>query len=727
MLTELQELQVFNMDEVVRQTIYHGTADITNLVTSTRFTQRENGVTDLEFTTATEGKARFDININDRISVAYDDGVHGNRKVFDGYIENKEHSISEQGEFVKFFTTDSVCAVLKRMIVNLDFGTQSRIGMLNPNVDQKLSNVILQILHDYVARVSGNPINQNKPNSFSDFKTNYWINDGYIWKEPNSIKFPFLSMKYCNALEAITNLAKLYGALSFKRAIDTNGTQPYRGVHWISDAENNLIIAPVGNHDVQSTAGNQIAGLWHTYANNGAVLTFGQDDILSFNFVEEAPLANLVYVSGKYKWPPNDELTENSAKYWGNSWGISGFPIQLQMPGSQISDSTIAVSRNKKSLKLMANAPNPNTTACYNLIPAANSWESITNLISSDTAASLFYTPINAEFLNLITPESPAYINFTCYKDPDVTRTNVLLMNNLGFTTNGNTTTYSTPKCFSKQFNVGGDNVERVSVEILYEDIVNDPIATWKPHGAELPSPINPNPAKPDWNSIKYLGFTFRKSGVLPGTRDMSLYIDDLSLSGSVIRGVTDANMWSLTEDVGDGYWVRNRRMNPAYKFPLRMFTVKDSLAFSDNLLSEPQSSDSLYLSALAHLIQYGSPMIRGTVTIPLNTNYLAGQFLRIKNGRDSNWYKDSNADYKTFRITDVTHSFSESGAITTLNVCNDLINGTPRQNNEYTEAVRALSPRWQDQTFASLFTENSWDNDAYIAASRVNLSKIDF
>ena len=709
-------------DQNVKQTIYHGTTNITGLVTSTRFTQRENGVTDLEFTTAIDNGTRFDININDRISVAYDDDVHGNKKVFDGYIENKEHTVSPQGEFVKFLATDSVCAVLKRMIVNLDFGTQSRIGMLNPNVDQKLSNAILQILHDYIARVSGNPINKNKPNSFSDFKTNYWINDDYIWQEPNSIKFPFLSMKYCNALEAITNLVKLYGALSFKRAIDTNGTTPYRGVHWISDAENNLIIAPVGNHDVASTTGNQIAGLWHTYANNGQVLTFGQDDILSFNFVEEAPLANLVYVAGKYKWPPNDELTENSAKYWGNSWGISGFPIQLQMPGSQISDSTIAVSRNKKSLKLMANAPNPNTTACFNLITPTNSWESITNLVSSDTAASLFYTKINAEFINLVTPNSPAYINFTCYKDPDVRRVNLLLMNNLGY----DGVNYSEPLCFSKQVTLGDDTVEKISAEILYEDIVNDPIATWKPHGGNG-GPFGDMFPKPNWNNIKFFGISFRKGGILPGSRDMSIYVDNLSFSGSMIRGVTDANMWSESTLSGDGYWSRTRPMNPTYKYPLKMFTVRDSLAFSDNLLAEPQSSDSLYLSALAHLIQYGSPMIRGTISIPLNTNYTAGQFLRLKNDRQADWYKDDGKDYKTFRITDVTHSFNESGAITTLNVCNDLINGTPRQNNEYTEAVRSLSPRWQDQTFASLFTENSWNNDAYIAASSVNLAKIDF
>lgn len=55
------------------------------------------------------------------------------------------------------------------------------------------------------------------------------------------------------------------------------------------------------------------------------------------------------------------------------------------------------------------------------------------------------------------------------------------------------------------------------------------------------------------------------------------------------------------------------------------MFAVRNSLSFSDNLLTEPQSSDIFYLSALAYLIQYGSAMIRGTVTIPLNTNYLAG------------------------------------------------------------------------------------------------------
>jgi hypothetical protein len=727
MPVELKVLQVFKMDEIVRQTIYHGTSDITNLVTSTRFTQRENGVTDLEFTTAIDNGARFDININDRISVAYDDGVHGNKKVFDGYIENKEHAISSQGEFVKFFATDSVCAVLKRMIVNLDFGTQSRIGILNPNVDQKLSNAVLQILHDFVARVSGNPINQDKPNSFSDFKTNYWINDGYIWQEPNSVKFPFISLKYCNALEAVTNLVKLYGALSFKRAIDTNGTNPYRGVHWIPDAENNLLLAPVGNHDVESTTGNQIAGLWHTYANNGTVLTIGTDPIVSFSFVEEAPYANLVYVAGKYQFPSGDELTEpvqaqgtiGGANIW-KQYQKQTFPptnIATRLTKTDnITDSKIAITKNKYSLKLLARPAY--LTGFNDLVWQPNGFDVqdsvLVSEITTESAPALFLAPINGEFTKLITPDSSANINFSIYKDNGVTRTNLVLLNKIN---TGSSTDPAYQDCdgFCMRFDTPEEVVQRQTLDLTYDDIAFAPTTKWVKIG-------NGN-----WDNIKYIGFSYRVDALHMGFVDRSIYVDDLFLGGSMIRGVTDQNMWSLTEDVGDGYWIRNRRMNPAYKYPLRMFTVRDSLASSDNLLSEPQSSDSLYLSALAHLIQYGSPMIRGTLSIPLNTNYIAGQFLRIKHGRDSNWYKDNNADYKTFRITSVTHSFSEQGAFTTLEVCNDLINGTPRLENDYTTAVRALSPRWQDQTFASLFTENSWDNDAYIAASRVNLSKIDF
>ena len=662
-------------------TIYHDTVDISNNIISLRYTNRENAVTDLEFTTAHESVPLFNIQVNDRISLALDDGT-GNKKIFDGYVENKEYQLSTDVEFVKFLCTDAACAVLKRMTVNFDYGTQSRDSDSNHNAN--LSNAVLRVLHDCVARVNVVPVISPYWSRTSQYRTNYWINDGYIWLETQSVSFPFISLKYCNGLEAVNNLVRLYGALSFKRSIDSNGQIPYRGVHWVTDEENNLLVAPVGNHDVQSTSGNQIAGRWKTYANNQEVLD--ATECINFSLEEEAPYANFVYCAGKYKWPPNDELTENSAKYWGNSWGISGFPIQLQMPGNQVSDSTIAVSKNKKSLKLMANVPNPNTTACYNLIPNSNSWESITDLISGDTAASLFYTPINAEFLKLVTPESPAYINFTCYKDPDVTRTNVLLMNDLGLTTNGNSTAYSTPKCFSKQFNVGGDSVERVSVEILYEDIVNDPIATWKPHGAELPSPINPNPAKPDWDSIKYLGFSFRKGGLLPGTRDMSLYIDDLSLSGQVIRAVTDSEMWSST--------VEGFKQNPKYKYPLRMYTVRDDLAFSDNLKTEPDywATDSLYLSAIEHLTRYGSPMYRGTCTLVLNTNYRAGQLIRIRNLRlGADQPLDQGQNYKTYRITDVTHTFSSDGAVTVINFVNDLVNGTPRLYNEYSRGSKGI------------------------------------
>jgi hypothetical protein len=185
---------------------------------------------------------------------------------------------------------------------------------------------------------------------------------------------------------------------------------------------------------------------------------------------------------------------------------------------------------------------------------------------------------------------------------------------------------------------------------------------------------------------------------------------------------VTDDAMWNQT--VG-GYTVK-----PEYQYPLRMFTVRDDLAFSDNLKSEPDywATDSLYLSAVDHLIRYGSPMYRGTCTLALNTSYRAGQLVRIRNLRlGADQPLDAGQNYKTYRITDVTHSFSTDGAVTTINFVNDLINSTPRLYNEYSEAIRALSPKHQDKTMASLYTSGSWDNNSIIIPSRVKLPKVDY
>jgi len=675
--------------------------DFTQFIVSVQTTQRENNVTDLTFKTATEELTALPAEINSKVQLYLNDVL-----VFSGDIETINRDASTEGFFTTYTAVDSVCAVLKRMVVNCDFGTQSRIGQANPTVDQKLSNAVLQVLHDYVARVSGNPRNQESINPFSRLKTEYWINDGWIYQEPNSVKFPYINLKYCDALTALGNLIRLHSALSYKRSIDNNGTIPFQAVHFITDVENRLLLAPVGNHDVESTAGNQIAGLWHTYANNGEILTVGEDQVVNYSFTEEAPYANIVYVAGKYKWPPNDELTENSAKYWGNTWGVGGsiYTLGYQFPANKVSDSTIAISKGKKSLKLEADVDFPNTTSVWNTLKPQNAWESLTELTTTDGDPSFFYTEINAEFLKLVSPESPAYINFTCYTDPNITRSSVLLLNDLG-------TAQQEANCFSTNLNLTSDKVDKVSVDVTYDDIHNGPTTKWKAHGTN-----------PDWANIKYLGFAFRKD-LLMTLYPRSLYIDDLSFSGDLIRAVTDNAMWSTVPSGVPPVFQRN----PNYKYPTKMFTYRDSLSFSDNLLVTPQSTDSLYLNAVHHLMMYGSKLIRGTVMLPLDTNYTAGQFVKVCNNKDVSFYKDQGQDYKTFRITEVTHNFSTNGALTTLSLCNDLVNSTPRQYNEYTEAVRALSPKHQDSTFSSLYTENAFDVDSYILASRVALPKVDY
>ena len=110
----------------------------------------------------------------------------------------------------------------------------------------------------------------------------------------------------------------------------------------------------------------------------------------------------------------------------------------------------------------------PQATSVWNTLQPRDAWESITELITTDSGPSLFYTQINAEFLKLVSPESPAYINFTCYIDPNITRPNILLMNDLG-------TAQQEADCFSTPINLTADKVDRISVDITYDDIRNGP------------------------------------------------------------------------------------------------------------------------------------------------------------------------------------------------------------------------------------------------------------
>ena len=151
---------------------------------------------------------------------------------------------------------------------------------------------------------------------------------------------------------------------------------------------------------------------------------------------------------------------------------------------------------------------------------------------------------------------------------------------------------------------------------------------------------------------------------------------------------------------------------NPAYKYGIKMLPIKDSVASTDNLVASDDSSP-LAQTALGYLLMYGYPIHRGVVAIPLDPTILPGQLIKVSYPSHSNWPVDAGQTFKTFRITEVMHNFGAEqgiGAFTRLQLADDLRNSIVRGEDEYSRIVRALSPDFQNKTYASLFATAEWD-----------------
>ena len=193
----------------------------------------------------------------------------------------------------------------------------------------------------------------------------------------------------------------------------------------------------------------------------------------------------------------------------------------------------------------------------------------------------------------------------------------------------------------------------------------------------------------PDWHYINRIGFY-----LYPGTATTpyyrSLLVDDLKLTGSFIR--VSYHSTNITT------------------YGCRQMLIKDVLAKADDL--NPDSENAFAMIGLFELRKGISTPTTGRIVIEMDERLMAGQIIHIHSSKkeDGSFLIDRN-----FRITEVTHSFTLSGATTMISLNDDLFNSSVNDPNDlYKTIILAVNPDFQTRDLGS-FKGADIDIDSYI------------
>lgn len=196
----------------------------------------------------------------------------------------------------------------------------------------------------------------------------------------------------------------------------------------------------------------------------------------------------------------------------------------------------------------------------------------------------------------------------------------------------------------------------------------------------------------PDWSNINYIGFRIHKPETILFT---STYfgLDGFEINGTVIRCAYDSSNIAI--------------------YGAKIACFKDSLASTDSL-DAIVDTGSLAIEARSELIRAKHPLLHGRIMIELDPRIKAGQLIHVHVGETNT--PDVFQIDQDFRIVEVQHSFTISGALTTLTLVDDLLNSISiGPSDAYTSTIRAVDPDAQTKTMASLRSTKEFDPDLVV------------
>jgi hypothetical protein len=195
------------------------------------------------------------------------------------------------------------------------------------------------------------------------------------------------------------------------------------------------------------------------------------------------------------------------------------------------------------------------------------------------------------------------------------------------------------------------------------------------------------------WADINYIGFMSESLGEEGGSAPRAaIYVDNFRITGTVIRGAYNSKSIA--------------------KYGCKQKVIKNNVDVTDSLSIDDDSS-MLAQRLLAELLRSQVCLKHGTIVIPGDPDFMAGQLIHIHAARtdDLVTYTSGFKIDQDFRISQCVHSYSNAGFTTQLTLISDLQNSVAiGPVDSYSSLIRAVNPDAQNKTLQSLMATREFD-----------------
>lgn len=460
---------------------------------------------------------------------------------------------------------------------------------------------------------------------------------------PEPYHFRYLSSPY----EPTTALIRdMFDVITASRAID--GCTREAGFHWwvkpvCGEEPSLLMMAPIGNHFLDSCAGFYIENEWQTNYGGGAnpEVIEVKKDMLMKRFSQREVLANYIVNFGKYEIPGSeDSWTEDCIDEW------------FFLDGTYVRGG-------------------------INFASPVTAENDTTNYIIGSASLHMDLGAAGASYAGMVYPNPATY---PYHLNLDVNR----IGTRRSFPKIG---LYIMKKNLSSvQIWIGtgdirtDDNLFKKDVSAL---IPNDDEWTWVtvPIGPYYPmKEVNMTPwtshNNPNWNQIDWIMIVAQR----PGTGQSDIRVDGLRITGIITRGAYHSG--SITAN------------------GCRIGLITDNLAKS-SILDADDDSGMVAQFAKAELFRSMTQPISGTFMIPLQPNVQPGQIVHIHASKQGDETFNIDID---MRILKIHHHYGMDGAKTNLEVIDDVLNSYVRKPADaYNTVLKATNPDYQNRDLGNL------------------------
>jgi hypothetical protein len=270
-----------------------GDDDISPDIISSIVTKRESSIADCQLIANDEKGRQYlaTLDAGSRIvaKYKYEDGDDIWKTVFDGKVESLNPNLSEEGEVLSVTAYDKGFP-LKLMRVAAEYGEQTS----RPTI-KTLRAIVNAFVEEYVNKI------------FNGAASGHNIGTAWVYGYLDTLTYPYVLFPFESGFDCLMDMIKLGSAARYKQ-----NPADWSGLHWIMDNDGNILLAPVGNHNVYGQTSNHlIETKWATYASVTPIEVTKQ--MILQSFTKSQTEANYVLVAGKIVLPQTDLWCEDAS------------------------------------------------------------------------------------------------------------------------------------------------------------------------------------------------------------------------------------------------------------------------------------------------------------------------------------------------------------------------------------------------------------------------------